>query len=98
VIARWSYGLVRDTSRVLLDAELSTDQVEAIRRAIEGEGNGRVADLHVWRVGPRHLAAIIAIVTREPREPGHYKALLADFRDLVHVTVEVHCPGGGAET
>lgn len=93
VIARWSYGLLRDTSRVLLDAELSSANREAIREAVESDPGSRVADLHVWRVGPRHLAAIIAVVAHAPREPDHYKRLVAGQRDLVHVTVEVHrCP------
>jgi cation diffusion facilitator family transporter len=95
VIARWSYGLLRDTSRVLLDAELPEARLAAIRAAIEADADARVADLHVWRVGPRHLAAIVSLVAHDPREPDHYKRLLRAQRDLVHVTVEVHrCPDG----
>jgi cation diffusion facilitator family transporter len=93
VIARWSYALLRDASGVLLDAEVAEDRHHAIRAAVES-ADDRVADLHVWRVGPRHLAAIVSVVTHEPRDPTHYKQLLAPFRDLVHVTVEVHgCAG-----
>jgi cation diffusion facilitator family transporter len=95
IIAHWSIGLVRDTSRVLLDAEIAPGEREAIRRLIESDADNRVTDLHLWRVGPRHLAAIVSIVTDDPREPGHYKALLTPRSDLVHVTVEVHrCVGG----
>jgi cation diffusion facilitator family transporter len=96
VIARWSISLLRDTSRVLLDAELPERRRRGIERAIEEGTDDRVVDLHVWRVGPRHLAAIVSIVTHEPRNPDHYKKLLAQFEDLVHVTVEVH--GCAAET
>lgn len=96
VIARWSYGLLRDTSRVLLDAELSAAKRETIRQAIESDADARVADLHVWRIGPRHLAAIVAVVAHAPREPSHYKRLVSGQRDLVHVTVEVHCCPEGA--
>jgi cation diffusion facilitator family transporter len=93
VIARWSYGLLRDASRVLLDAELSEERRASIRDAIESDADTRVADLHVWRVGPRHLAAIVAVVAHDPRGPDHYKGLLASQPDLAHVTVEVHsCP------
>jgi cation diffusion facilitator family transporter len=93
VIGRWSYALLRDTSRVLLDAELPTERLADIRNAIETDAGSRVADLHVWRVGPRHLAAIVSVVATDPRDPDHYKRLLARQRDLVHVTVEVHrCP------
>lgn len=95
VIARWSYGLLRDTSRVLLDAELPEDRLAAIRNTIEADADARVADLHVWRIGPRHLAGIVSLVAHEPREPDHYKRLLRAQRDLAHVTVEVHrCPDG----
>jgi len=89
VIAKWSLGLLRDTSAVLLDAEAS-DRLQEVQRAIEADADNRVADLHLWRVGPRHLAAIVSVVTHEPREPDHYKGLLGAFADLAHVTVEVH--------
>jgi cation diffusion facilitator family transporter len=90
VIARWSYGLLRDSSRVLLDAEVSEARREAIRDAIESDADARVADLHVWRVGPRHLAAIVSLVADAPRAPEDYKRRLSGQADLVHVTVEVH--------
>jgi len=93
VIARWSLGLMRDTSAVLLDAEVAASRREAIRAVLEAQDDNRVSDLHVWRVGPRHLAAIVSVVTAEPRGAAHYKELLGGFEDLVHVTVEVHaCP------
>jgi cation diffusion facilitator family transporter len=96
VIARWSFGLLRDTSAVLLDAEVASSLREAIRLAIEAQADNRVADLHVWRVGPRHLAAIVSVVTSQPRDPAHYRAQLGAFDDLVHVTVEVHACGASA--
>lgn len=93
LIARWSLGLLRDTKSVLLDAEVSADRQAAIRSLVESRCEDRVADLHVWRVGPRHYAAILSVVTHEHREPEHYKRLLSGHRDLVHVTVEVNrCP------
>ncbi|MGE5413267.1 MAG: CDF family Co(II)/Ni(II) efflux transporter DmeF [Syntrophomonadaceae bacterium] len=95
VIARWSWGLLRDTSHVLLDGEIAAARREAIARAVEADADNRVADLHVWRVGPRHLAAIVSVVTHAPREPSHYRALLGAFPDLAHVTVEVNGCGEG---
>ena len=96
VIARWSYGLLRDTGRVLLDAEVPEARRAEIRRAIESDADTRISDLHVWRVGPQHLAAIVAVVAHDPREPDHYKRLLAGQPDLVHVTVEVQRSPDGA--
>jgi cation diffusion facilitator family transporter len=97
VIARWSYGLLQETSAVLLDAEVPEERRLAIQRVIEADADNRLADLHLWRVGPRHLAAIISVVTHEPRGPAHYRRLLGIFPDLAHVTIEVHrCADTGA--
>ncbi len=90
VIARWSWGLLRDTSAVLLDSEVPDDRRRQIQAAIEADLDNRVSDLHLWRVGRRHIAAIVSIVTHKPRDPSHYKILLRQFDDLAHVTVEVH--------
>ncbi|MGC4114519.1 MAG: CDF family Co(II)/Ni(II) efflux transporter DmeF [Myxococcales bacterium] len=89
VIARWSLGLLRDTGAVLLDGEVPEERQRQICELIERDGDDHVTDLHVWRVGPEHLAAIVSVVTRSPRSPGHYKELLKAQADLAHVTVEV---------
>ncbi len=89
IIGRWALGLLRPTSRVLLDAEVPLESVTAIRAALEDDADNQVVDLHVWRIGPRHLAVIATVVTHEPRPPGHYKRLLHGFPELAHLTVEV---------
>jgi cation diffusion facilitator family transporter len=88
VIASWSYGLIRDTGAVLLDMNPDRGVAENIRRAVEVDGD-RVADLHLWRLGPGHLGAILSVVTFQPRGPGFYRARLARFAGLSHLTVEV---------
>ena len=93
VIARWSYALLRDSSRVLLDAQASPELAAEIRRAVEAGGDDRVADLHLWRLGPGHFGAIVSIVSDRPRPAAEIKALLAHRRELAHLTVEVNaCP------
>jgi cation diffusion facilitator family transporter len=89
VIASWSYGLVRDTGRVLLDMTADADMAENIRMAIERDGD-RLCDLHLWRLGPGHIGVIVSITTARPRAPSFYRERLADFRSLSHVTIEVH--------
>jgi len=89
VISRWSYGLLYDTSGILLDGAVDPETLSAIKSAIEADADNRVSDLHVWRVSPYQMSAIITVVTHYPGPPEHYKKLLAGFRDVAHVTVEV---------
>lgn len=95
LIARWAVGLVRDTARVLLDVQVSSETARAIRACIESKEEARVVDLHLWRIAPRSLAAIISVVAHEPKDPEHYKGLVAGCEGLEHVTVEVNrcCAG-----
>jgi cation diffusion facilitator family transporter len=89
VIARWSWGLIRATANVLLDAlPAGEDLPQEIREIVEN-GEDRIADLHVWQVGPGHHAAIVSVVTPTPRAPAFYKEKLAAIPELSHVTVEV---------
>lgn len=88
VIASWSYGLIRDTGAILLDMNPDRHVTEAVRHIVEKEGD-RLTDLHVWRIGPGHLGAIVSVETASTREPQFYRERLARFRSLSHVTVEV---------
>jgi Co/Zn/Cd efflux system component len=89
VIASWSYGLIRDTGAILLDTNPDRGMADNLRYAIENEGD-QLADLHLWRLGPGHLGAIISVITTQARDPAYYRAKLARFRSLSHLTVEVH--------
>src|ERR1700694_2146619 len=88
VIANWSFGLMRDTGGILLDRTPDPRMAEKVRRVIESEGD-RVTDLHLWRLGPGHLGAIVSVAHSGTREAAHYRNRLAKFADLSHVTVEV---------
>ncbi len=89
VIAAWSYGLIRDTGAILLDMVPDPRIENAVRRTVEAEGD-RLTDLHLWRLGPGHLGAIISVATtRASQGPEHYRRLLSHFPSLSHVTVEV---------
>ena len=97
VILAWSWSLLRTAGLVLLDARPSPAATREICERLE-TGGDRVSDLHLWQVGPGHRAAVIAIVSDDPRPPAHYKARLAGLRGLSHVTVEVQpCPGHAAD-
>ena len=88
VIANWSYGLVRDTGGILLDMTTDRAITDRIRDAIETNGD-QVADLHLWRLGPGHLGAILSVVTAEQRSAEFYHARLGEVGRFSHVTVEV---------
>jgi cation diffusion facilitator family transporter len=88
VIANWSVGLLRDTGGILLDRTPDPRMAEKIRLAVESDGD-QVTDLHLWRLGPGHLGAIVSVATSGAREAAHYRQRLAGFADLSHVTVEV---------
>lgn len=89
VIANWSFGLIRDTGGILLDMNPSHALSQKISALVNAEGDD-LADLHLWRLGPGHLGAIIAIHGRSAeRDARHYRQLLSQFSDLSHLTVEV---------
>jgi cation diffusion facilitator family transporter len=88
VIASWSYGLVRDTGSILLDMNPDRKLTDQIRQTVEASGD-QVADLHLWRLGPGHLGAILSVVTGQMRDESYYRSRLGHFRALSHVTVEL---------
>ena len=88
VIASWAYGLIRDTGSILLDMNPDRTLTERLRQQIENGGD-QLTDLHVWRLGPGHLGAVLSVVTGQNRGPDDYHRLLRHFPGLSHVTVEV---------
>ena len=94
VITKWALGLMRETSRVLLDREMDVPVVEEIREAIESDGDSRIADLHVHRVGLDQFAVIVTVVAHVERTPDEYKQRLRVHEELVHFNIEVNrCAG-----
>ena len=97
IIARWSYGLTRDTGSILLDMDVNTLLSDKIRQKLESDGEHHIIDLHLWRIGTGHFAAIISIHTRTPYAPSFYKKLLEEIKELRHITIEVN-PDPGEES
>lgn len=89
VITRWAWGLLKESSAILLDAGVKREVREEIKDLVEADADNRVTDIHVWKVGPHHLAALLTLVTHYPRSSGEYKKLLAGFDQLKHITIEV---------
>jgi len=89
VIARWSWGLMRDTAAVLVDASPTSSLEKEVREAIE-DGDASITDLHVWQVGPGKYAAIVSLIAAEPLTASAYADRVRVHEELVHVTVEIH--------
>ncbi|HTQ71536.1 MAG TPA: CDF family Co(II)/Ni(II) efflux transporter DmeF [Acidocella sp.] len=96
VIASWAAGLIRDTGGILLDMTPDRGMEQKLRDAIERDGD-ELADLHLWRLGPGHLGAILSITTSSGRTALYYRERLGRFKSLSHLTIEVHGsrPHGG---
>jgi cation diffusion facilitator family transporter len=94
VIANWSWNLIGASGAVLLDMRPRDELGREIARRLETGPHDRVSDLHLWRIGPGHNAAIVSIISDHPEPPASYKARLAGIPGLSHITVEVQaCPG-----
>ena len=96
LVARWSLGLIRATSSVLLDRQAPQRQRRELIALLEEDGETQVTDLHLWRVGPGIHSAIVSIVSDSPRPPHEYKRMIPARHRIVHLTVEVHQRRNGA--
>jgi cation diffusion facilitator family transporter len=91
LVAMWAYGLVRDTGRILLDAEMDKPLVAEIHNAINSSAwEGEITDLHVWRIAQNKYACIIAIATQTQITPSDIKRELSIHEELVHISVEIN--------
>lgn len=88
LVARWSWGLLRSTSRVLLDQQGPEGLRESIRQSIENLGD-EVTDLHLWAIAPNKYSLVLSIVTDQPRSPAYYREAMPLDARLAHMTVEV---------
>jgi Co/Zn/Cd efflux system component len=94
LVAVWAQGLLRDSGRVLLDAEMDAPVVREVREVIErGKVPARITDLHVWRVGRARYACVVSLTTPSGKDGDYFRRALAVHEELAHVTVEVdHVP------
>jgi cation diffusion facilitator family transporter len=90
LVTRWSVGLLRTTSGVLLDRQGPEAIRAQIRESLEAESSDRVADLHLWCIGPELYSVIVSLVAHDPRPPDAYKEKIPGGLGLAHVTIEVH--------
>jgi cation diffusion facilitator family transporter len=93
LVGRWALGLLRDTGRVLLDAEMDAPVVAEVREVVAAlPGAPRLHDLHVWRVGKGKYACIVSLGVDDELRAGEVREALSVHEELVHVTVEIDQP------
>lgn len=91
LVAVWAYNLLRDSGRVLLEAEMDAPVVDEIREVIANSPiPATICDLHVWRVGKGKYACIVSLAVAGLAEPDDFKRQLGIHDELVHITVEVN--------
>lgn len=100
IIGRWAWGLIRQTSPVLLDADPDLAKQQLIRQRLAPLADHGIADLHLWRLNADQYALMLSLVSHQPKSSDAYRQLLTDLPWLAHITIETHtcepahCPGG----
>lgn len=94
LVARWSWGLIRTSAETLLDREAPAAMRDAVRAAIEADGDTRVTDLHLWSVGPGVYTLVLSVIAHRPLQPDEYKALLPRGINIDHPIIEVRICAG----
>jgi len=90
VIVWWAVSLCRQASRQLLDVVSSPRHEQIVRERLEAIDDVRVADLHVWELGPGRRSCIVSVVTAQPREVTDYRDAVLSALDIAHLTIEIH--------
>ncbi len=98
LVARWCREILGASAAVLLDRQAPPAVHQTVTAAIEADGDARVADLHIWSIGPGIFAAALTVIAHVPRTPEAYRARLPSAVRIVHATIEVHgcCPRADA--
>ena len=90
VIVWWAVSLCRQAARQLLDVVSSPHHERIVRERLEAIDDVRVADLHVWELGPGRRSCIVSVVTAQPREVSDYRDAVLSALEISHLTIEVH--------
>jgi cation diffusion facilitator family transporter len=92
VILRWSYGLIKESSEVLLDKSIKQPTMDKISDALSNK-NTVINDIHVWKIATAHQSAILKVTSTEPLSSDEYESILKGILpQLSHVSIEIcHC-------
>ena len=91
MVAKWSWGLIQETGKTLLDAEMEHPVVAEIRELIATFKDVEITDLHVWKVGKGKFSCILGLeTTSADLNPDQIKAELSIHEEIVHASIEIH--------
>jgi len=90
VIVWWAVSLCKQAGRQLLDVTSSPTCEGVVRSKLEAIDDVRVADLHVWDLGPGRRSCIVSLVTATPRDIDFYRDTVLAALEVAHLTIEVH--------
>jgi cation diffusion facilitator family transporter len=90
VITAWAVSLCRAASRQLLDVVSSPAHERVVREKLEAIDDVRIADLHVWELGPGRRSCIVSLVTTKPRDVAFYRDAVLKALKVAHLTIEIH--------
>jgi len=91
MVALWAKSLILETAKVLLDREMDHPVVQEIKEAVESDGQTRVTDLHVWRVGKKVYSCALTAVTQDTHLTANtVRERLAVHEEIIHSTIELH--------
>lgn len=91
VISRWSYGLIKQSSEVLLDKSVCSSSLTKVIDAVKAQNETIIYDIHIWKIAPAHQALILSIASKNPLEPSKYKQLVKQcLPRLSHISIEVN--------
>jgi len=89
VILRWSYGLIKESSEVLLDKSIKQPTMDKISDALSNK-NTVINDIHVWKIATAHQSAILKVTSTEPLRSDEYESILKGILpQLSHVSIEI---------
>ena len=94
LVTKWSLGLLKSTSSILLDQQGTEEECRKVREVIESDGKHTVVDLHLWNLGSGISSGIISIVSSDPQTTNYYKEKINEVAELQHITVELHSDNG----
>lgn len=92
LVAQWSWGLIRETGKTLLDAEMEHPVVKEIQEVVEELDNQiTITDLHVWKVGRSKFSCILSLNTvNDSLTAEVVRKALSIHEEIVHISVEIN--------